>query len=154
LTAVVAGAGLTVGLSAGLVFAHTPASRAVTESLASVWTAHRSTSIHHLSPERSALPGLRMVEGGLQVLLDRYAEPLQASDLLQAAWDGTLEAAQDTVWVEQARAPFPVEETAAWMEFTRRFAQLTATGADPERLGQAATRAMARRLNDCHTHFV
>src|SRR5918994_559498 len=54
---------------------------------------------------------------------------------------------------DQQLAPFPDDRVAAWAEFQQRFEKLVAAGGDPDTLAQAANRAMARSLDDCHTRF-
>jgi carboxyl-terminal processing protease len=101
----------------------------------------------------TAQRGLRTVEVGLNHLLDRYAQPIEASGLLQAAWDGALEVAQEIITGEIPQGAFPADRAAAWKEFEHRFTWLTGAGADPGALAQEANRAMARSLDDCHTRF-
>ena len=105
-----------------------------------------------VAPEVRGEDPLRSVQVALNLLLDSYAHPLEASSLLASAWSGVRELA-GTVPVEAG--PFPVDRAGAWAEFQRRFG-LVAAGADPAAamgLAHAANRAMARAVADCHTHF-
>lgn len=100
--------------------------------------------------------GARAVESGLGFLLDRYAQPLEPAALIQAAWLGITESAAEPLkpaLVSIGSAPISGDRPAAWAEFQRRFDVLLAAGGDPDALAQAANRAMARSLDDCHTRF-
>lgn len=142
-----------VRYGAALLFAFAPVSTGATTAPSTVDAPIAIPSFQHLSPGQSTAPGLPTVEAGLNFLLDLYAEPLQPASLLQAGWEGALEAARDTFKAEPPKESFPQDRVGAWTEFERRFALLTAAGGDPEKLAQAATRAMARSLDDCHTRF-
>ncbi|HEU5315888.1 MAG TPA: S41 family peptidase [Chloroflexota bacterium] len=101
--------------------------------------------------------GVRAVEQGLTFLLDRYATPLDAAALLQAGWVGLVESpAAEPLKTQLAAvgsAPISGDRPVAWAEFQQRFDRLLAAGGDPDALAQAANRAMARSLDDCHTRF-
>ncbi|HEV2126328.1 MAG TPA: S41 family peptidase, partial [Chloroflexota bacterium] len=142
-----------VRYGAALLFAFAPVSTGASTAASTAAAPLPVPSFQHLSSGRTNAPGLRTVEVGLNFLLDQYAEPLQPASLLQAAWVGALDAARDTYKAEPPKDAFPQDRAAAWAEFERRFALLTSAGADPEKLAQEATRAMARSLDDCHTRF-
>ncbi|MBI3973682.1 MAG: PDZ domain-containing protein [Chloroflexi bacterium] len=111
---------------------------------------------------------LQAIEAEFKLLMDTYAQPLDAAALLEAAWRGAREAAGGPGAGGEPRAAgsamatvtaaLPAERGAAWSEFTRRFSALAANasasaGADPGALARAANRAMARSVADCHTRF-
>jgi C-terminal processing protease CtpA/Prc len=97
--------------------------------------------------------GIRAVETGYGFLLDRYAQAVEPAPLIQAAWDGALEAAPEHLRAAVPSSPFVGDRQAVLAEFRNRFAQLVAAGADADALGKGANRAMARSLDDCHTRF-
>ena len=101
--------------------------------------------------------GVRTVQQGLTFLLDRYATPLDAAALLQAGWDGIRESPAAEPLKAQLdaidAAPIAGDRQAAWGEFQQRLEKLIAAGGDADALAQAANRAMARSLDDCHTRF-
>ena len=102
--------------------------------------------------------GARAVESGLGFLLDRYAKPLEPAVLLQAAWLGVAESLSEAqrpalTALGNTGAPIAGDRPAAWAEFQRRFDALLTAGGDADALAQAANRAMARSLDDCHTRF-
>jgi carboxyl-terminal processing protease len=97
--------------------------------------------------------GLKTVEAGLAILLDRYQQPLEASRLLEAGWLGALQASGTASQPMPAQAPLPADRSAAWEEFQKRFAGLVAAGGDETALARATNQAMSRSLDDCHTRF-
>jgi carboxyl-terminal processing protease len=97
--------------------------------------------------------GLSAIEAGLAILLDRYSQPLEATRLLEAGWQGALQAAGGANPPVPAPEALPADRAAAWEEFQNRFAGLVAAGGDATALARAANQAMSRSLDDCHTRF-
>lgn len=97
--------------------------------------------------------GLRAVEVGFAHLLDRYAHVIDPAVLLQAAWLGALESAPAPQRAAAPGEPLAGDREAVWAAFRVRFDALVNAGGDADTLAQAANRAMARSLDDCHTRF-
>ncbi|MDQ3701133.1 MAG: S41 family peptidase [Chloroflexota bacterium] len=113
---------------------------------------------------------LEAVEAELTLLLGRYASPLDVATLLGAGWGGVVEAARTapggpapggpapdalaSLGGSPGDTPFAPERESAWADFVSRFQDLTSrTEVAPGALAQAANRAMARSVGDCHTSY-
>ncbi len=97
------------------------------------------------------------MQEGWDLLLDRFFDPLDASDLARAADEAMLGALRDA-GASPTESPLsvPGDRPAAWTALAGRFQALANayTAVEPSALAQAAIAAMADAADDSHTHFL
>lgn len=105
------------------------------------------------APVAEPAAAVGLVREAFDAIYDGYYDPLDAADLLAAAWDGALAAAHTG---GALTAPdLAGERAVAFAHFADAFTALeAATPAPPPNLAYAAIRGMVGRLANCHTYFL
>jgi carboxyl-terminal processing protease len=115
-----------------------------------------TTSPVQAAPEEPEL-SLESTRQAYELLLDRFVYPLEASALMQAAWDAGVPALREAQTTADLSTPdFPANRFEAWKVFSERVNEAwdKSQGLDPQsRLTYPMMQAMARLANEGHTAF-